>query len=52
MQSVRLNRARLMLESGRLSVEEVATQVGLGDSATLRRLLRRRLGLTSTRIRG
>ncbi|QZN81275.1 helix-turn-helix domain-containing protein [Stenotrophomonas sp. DR822] len=49
---MRLNRARLMLESGRLSVEEVAAQVGLGDSATLRRLLRRRLGLTPTRIRG
>ncbi|MDN8643059.1 helix-turn-helix domain-containing protein [Stenotrophomonas indicatrix] len=51
-QSVRLNRARVMLESGRLSVEEVAAQVGLGDSTTLRRLLRRRLGLTPTQIRG
>ena len=51
-QSVRLNRARVLLESGGLSVEEVTAQVGLGDSATLRRLLRRRLGLNPTQVRG
>lgn len=50
-QSVRVNKARALLENSKLSVEEVASQVGLGDPATLRRLLRRRLNVTPSQIR-
>lgn len=51
-QSVRLNRARVLLAQGTLPVEEVAAQVGLGDAAALRRLLRKRMDVTPSQIRG
>ena len=51
-QSVRLNKARVLLEGSGLSVEEVAAEVGLGDAATLRRLLRRWLDVMPSQIRG
>lgn len=50
-QSVRLNRARLLLESSRLSVEQVAEQVGYGDSTALWRLMRKVFGLTPSQLR-
>lgn len=50
-QSVRLNRARLLLESSRLSVEQVAEQVGYGDATALWRLMRRVAGLTPRQLR-
>lgn len=37
-QSVRLNRARLLLESSRMSVDQIAQEVGYGDATALRRL--------------
>lgn len=51
-QSVRLNRARMLLESSRLSVEQVAEQVGYGDATALWRLMRRVTGLTPRQLRG
>ena len=51
-QSIRLNRARVLLAQGTLPVDEVAAQVGLGDAAALRRLLRRRMDVTPSQIRG
>jgi transcriptional regulator GlxA family with amidase domain len=41
LQSVRINRARMLLETSNLSVEEVAAQVGYADTTALRRLMRR-----------
>ena len=50
-QSVRLNKARVLLESSRLSVEQVAEQVGYGDATALWRLMRRVAGLTPRQLR-
>jgi transcriptional regulator GlxA family with amidase domain len=50
-QSVRLNRARVLLESSRMSVEQVAEQVGYGDATALWRLMRRVAGLTPRQLR-
>jgi len=41
LQGVRINRARLLLENSRLSVEQVAEQVGYADTSALRRLMRK-----------
>jgi transcriptional regulator GlxA family with amidase domain len=50
-QSVRLNRARVLLESSRLSVEQIAEQVGYGDATALWRLMRRVSGLSPRQLR-
>ncbi len=50
-QSVRLNRARMLLESSRMSVEQVAEQVGYGDATALWRLMRRVAGVTPRQLR-
>jgi transcriptional regulator GlxA family with amidase domain len=41
LQSVRINRARMLLETSKMSVEQVAEQVGYADTAALRRLMRK-----------
>lgn len=41
LQSVRINRARMLLETSKMSVEQVARQVGYADTTALRRLLRK-----------
>jgi transcriptional regulator GlxA family with amidase domain len=41
LQSVRINRARMLLETSRISVEQVAAQVGYADTTALRRLMRK-----------
>jgi transcriptional regulator GlxA family with amidase domain len=41
LQSVRINRARMLLETSRMSVELVAEQVGYADTTALRRLMRK-----------
>ncbi|MBX3619808.1 MAG: helix-turn-helix domain-containing protein [Rhizobacter sp.] len=50
-QSVRLNRARWLLETSRLSVEQVAEQVGYGDATALWRLMRRVAGASPRQFR-
>ena len=51
LQSVRLHRARLLLESSRMSVEQVAAQVGYADTTALRRLMRKITRATPTQFR-
>lgn len=41
LQSVRVNRARMLLQTSRMSVEMVAAQVGYTDTTALRRLMRK-----------
>ena len=43
-QDLRVERAAHMLETSDVSVDEIASMVGYADGATLRTLLRRRLG--------
>ncbi len=43
-QDLRVERARALLQAGDRDVEAIATEVGYADGATLRTLLRRRLG--------
>lgn len=50
-QLVKLNRARQLLESSRLSVTQVAEQVGYGDATALRRLMRKVMGATPRQFR-
>ena len=50
-QSLRVERAVHLLQTGSASVEEVAERVGYADGATLRTLLRRRLNLGVREIR-
>lgn len=41
LQSVRINRARMLLQTSKMSVEQVAEQVGYADTTALRRLMRK-----------
>jgi transcriptional regulator GlxA family with amidase domain len=50
-QSVRLNRARMLIESSRMSIEQVAQQVGYEDATALRRLIRKAAGVNPSRFR-
>lgn len=50
-QSVRLNRARRLIETSRMSIEQVAAQVGYADATALRRLMRKATGATPSRFR-
>lgn len=50
-QSVRLRRARALLETSRLSVEQIAAEVGYQDATALRRLMRRAAGANPSRFR-
>lgn len=50
-QSVRLNHARMLIESTRMSIESVAEQVGYADSTALRRLMRKVAGSNPSRYR-
>lgn len=45
-QFVRLKRARLLLETSQMSVEQIAEQVGYKDATSLRRLMRKVLATT------
>ena len=51
-QAVRLNRARMLIESSRMSVDQVAQEVGYGDATALRRLMRQVIGATPSTFRG
>ena len=50
-QQVRLHRARALLEGSRLSIEQIAAQVGYEDATALRRLMRKRTGAPPSRFR-
>lgn len=50
-QSVRLNRARALIESSRLSIDQVAERVGYGDATALRRLMRKLSGSLPSHFR-
>lgn len=50
-QFVRLKRARLLLETSRMSVDQVAEQVGYRDATALRRLMRKVLAATPRQFR-
>jgi transcriptional regulator GlxA family with amidase domain len=51
-QAVRLNRARTLIENSRMSVDQVAEQVGYVDATALRRLMRRSAGANPSSFRG
>lgn len=51
LQSVRLQRARALLERSRMPVEQVAAAVGYDDPTALRRLLRKRAGVSPSAYR-
>jgi transcriptional regulator GlxA family with amidase domain len=51
LQSVRLNQARMLLETSKLTVEQVAERVGYGDTTALRRLMRKVMGATPRQFR-
>lgn len=51
LQTVRINRARMLLQTSKLSVEQVAGQVGYADATALRRLLRKATQSTPKQFR-
>ncbi len=50
-QSVRLGRARLLLETSRLPIDQIAERVGYGDATALRRLMRKMAGAKPSQFR-
>jgi len=50
-QSVRLNRARQLIESSRLTIAQVAERVGYEDATALRRLMRKAAGAAPSQFR-
>jgi transcriptional regulator GlxA family with amidase domain len=51
LQGVRLNRARALIESSRMTIDQVAAAVGYGDATALRRMMRRWTGASPSRFR-
>jgi transcriptional regulator GlxA family with amidase domain len=51
LQGVRLTRARALLETSKLTVEQVAERVGYVDTTALRRLMRKVMGATPRQFR-
>ncbi len=50
-QSIRVHRARALLRTSRMTVEQVALAVGYRDSTALRRLMHKAVGTTPGRVR-
>ena len=50
-QSIKLRRARVLLETSRMTVEQVAEAVGYQDSTALRRTMKRIVGVNPSRYR-
>jgi transcriptional regulator GlxA family with amidase domain len=50
-QSIRLHRARSLLQNSRLSVDQIASAVGYKDTTALRRLMQKTIGTTPARVR-
>lgn len=51
LQGVRLTKARMLLETSKLTVEQVAERVGYVDTTALRRLMRKVMGATPRQFR-
>jgi transcriptional regulator GlxA family with amidase domain len=51
LQSVRISRARMLLETSKMSVEQIAEQVGYSDTTALRRLMRKLTHATPRQFR-
>jgi transcriptional regulator GlxA family with amidase domain len=51
LQSVRLSKARMLLETSKLTVEQIAERVGYVDTTALRRLMRKVMGATPRQFR-
>lgn len=51
LQSVRLGRARVLLATSRMTVEQIAEQVGYSDATALRRMMRKLVGATPRQFR-
>ena len=51
LQSVRLGRARMLLATSRMTVEQIAGQVGYSDATALRRMMRKLVGATPRQFR-
>lgn len=51
LQSVRLGRARMLLATSRMTVEQIAGQVGYRDATALRRMMRKLAGATPRQFR-
>lgn len=51
LQSIRLSKARMLLETSKLTVEQVAERVGYVDTTALRRLMRKVMGATPRQFR-
>lgn len=51
LQSVRLNRARVLIETSRMSIEAVAGQVGYRDATALRRMMQKGAGANPSKFR-
>lgn len=52
LQDLRLESARVLLETSALSVEKIAGQVGYGDTSSFTRLFRQRIGMSPGAYRG
>jgi len=50
-QFVRLKRARMLLETSRMSIDQVAERIGYSDATALRRLMRKVFGATPRQFR-
>lgn len=50
-QSVRLHRARVLIETSRMTIEQISAQVGYEDATALRRLMRKATGAAPSRYR-
>jgi transcriptional regulator GlxA family with amidase domain len=51
LQIVRFGRARMLLATTRMTVEQIAEQVGYGDATALRRMMRKLVGATPRQFR-
>jgi transcriptional regulator GlxA family with amidase domain len=51
LQGIRIHQAQVLLETSRLSVDEIAVRVGYSDATALRRLLKRNAHATPTQLR-
>jgi transcriptional regulator GlxA family with amidase domain len=51
LQSVRFGRARMLLATTRMTVDEIAAQVDYGDATALRRMMRKLGGATPAQFR-